>query len=562
MNRLILGDNLEIMKTLESESVDLVYLDPPFFSNRHYEIIWGDAGEIRSFKDRWAGGIDHYIAWLKERVEQMYRILKKTGSIFLHCDWHANAYIRVDILDKIFGAKNFRSEITWKRSSSHNDAKQGRKGLGNNADSILYYSKTKSFIFNTLYVEYNKEYVDEFYKYVDDDGRRYRLDNLTAAKGGGDTSYEFHGTKPYKGRFWAYSKEKMEKFYKEGLLYFPKNKGTPSFKRYLDTMPGAPLQNVWDDIKVIPAASRERIGYPTQKPEALLQRIIELASNEGDVILDPFMGGGTTAAVADKLGRQWIGIDQSTIAVKVTEMRLDRQRDLLSAPFSVQLQKYDYNKLRYEEPFEFESWIVERFGGEPNLKKRGDSGLDGKKDGVPIQVKRSDGIGRGVIDSFLSAVKRADKKLYDKNIREKKAVGYIIAFSFGKGVVEEAARLKVKENIIIELVTVDRIVPIANGPTEITVKMRELSRDAKGNAEIEFSAKVQSESEIEFFSWDFDYDIEKGFCPSVMIDKDGHQKHTFKAGVHTIAVKVVDNEGLESIETIRLKVNGAVKKLL
>ena len=570
MNRLILGDNLEIMKTLDSESVDLIYLDPPFFSNRHYEIIWGDAGEIRSFKDRWAGGIDHYAAWLKERVEQMHRVLKKTGSIFLHCDWHANAYIRVDILDKIFGASNFRSDIVWRRSAAHNDTKQGRKGLGNNADTILYYSKTKNFVFNTLYVEYCEEYVEEFYKYVDDGGRRYRLDNLTAAKGGGDTSYEFHGTKPYKGRYWAYSKAKMEKFYKEGLLHFPKNKGTPSFKRYLDTMPGVPLQSVWDDIKVIPAASKERIGYPTQKPEALLERIIRMASNEGDVVLDPFMGGGTTAAVADKLNRQWIGIDQSTIAVKVAEMRLDAQRGLFSAPFSVQLQKYDYNKLRYEEPFEFERWIVERFGGEPNVKKRGDLGLDGKKDGTPIQVKRSDNIGRNVIDNFKSAAERADKKLYDKNKKAGNPVGYIIAFSFSKGAIEEAARLKVKENVSIDLVTVGRIVPIANGPAEITVRMRELSRDAKGSAEIEFSAKVKSESEIDdsrstgkviFFSWDFDYDIEKGFRPSVMIDKEGCHRHTLKAGVHTIAVKVVDNEGLESIETVRLKVNGIVKKL-
>ena len=561
INRLILGDNLEIMKTLESESVDLIYLDPPFFSNRKYEVIWGDAGEIRSFQDRWAGGIDHYIAWLKERVELMYRLLKNTGSIFLHCDWHANANIRVDILDKIFGRGNFRSEVIWKRSSAHNDAKQGRKGLGNNADSILYYSKTNKYIFNTLYVDYDQEYLDEFYKHVDEDGRRYRLDNLTASKGGGDTSYEFHGTKPYKGRFWAYSKAKMEKFYRDGLLYFPQNNGTPSFKRYLDTMSGVPLQTVWDDIKVIPAASKERIGYPTQKPEALLERIIKCASNEGDLILDPFMGGGTTAAVADKLGRRWIGIDQSPMAIRVAEMRLDKQQNLFSASFSVQLQKYDYNKLRYEEPFEFEGWIVEQFGGVPNVKKRGDLGLDGKKNGVPIQVKRSESIGRDVIDKFKSAAERADKKLYDKNIKEKKPVGYIIAFSFGKGLIEEVARLKVKENVIIELVTVDSIVPIANGPTRIAVKIQELSRDAKGNAEIEFSAKVQSDSEIEFFSWDFDYDAEKGFQAFVMIDKTGRQKHVFKAGMRTIAVKVVDDAGLESLEIVKLKVNGGVKKL-
>jgi site-specific DNA-methyltransferase (adenine-specific) len=307
---------------------------------------------------------------------------------------------------------------------------------------------------------------------------------------------------------------------------------------------------------------KEKIGYPTQKPEALLQRIITLASNEGDLVLDPFMGGGTTAAVADQLHRKWIGIDQSTKAIKVTELRLDKQRDFFSAPFSVQLQKYDYNKLRYEEPFEFESWIVQQFGGTTNTKQRGDFGLDGKMpDGTPIQAKRSDGIGRNVIDNFFAAVQRSDKKLFDKNVREKKPVGYMIAFSFGKGAKEETARLKVKQNVIIELVEVEKIVPMAMGPAEITIKMREVSRDTKGSAEIEFSAKANGGSKINFYSWDFHYDAEQGFTASVLIDNEGKQTYSFKAGEHIIAVKAVDNDGLESIETIKLKVNGVVKKV-
>jgi site-specific DNA-methyltransferase (adenine-specific) len=145
MNRLILGDNLEILKTLESESVDLIYLDPPFFSNRNYEVIWGDAGEIRSFQDRWAGGIDHYIAWLKERVEQMYRVLKKAGCLLLHCDWHANAYIRVEILDKLFCESNFINEFVWKRSSNRSSIS---KAARRNYDTIFYYSKSKKYTFN------------------------------------------------------------------------------------------------------------------------------------------------------------------------------------------------------------------------------------------------------------------------------------------------------------------------------------------------------------------------------------------------------------------------------
>jgi hypothetical protein len=181
-------------------------------------------------------------------------------------------------------------------------------------------------------------------------------------------------------------------------------------------------------------------------------------------------------------------------------------------------------------------------------------------DGTPIQVKRSDNIGRNVIDNFFAAIRRSDKKLYEKNKKEKNPVGYIIAFSFNKGTVAEVARLKLEENVVVKLVEVAEIVPIATKPT-VTVTMQELSRDAKGNCEIEFSAEGHSEAGIEFFAWDFEYDEEKGFVPFIIIDKSGKHTHTFKAGVYTVAVKVVDNEGLESIETIQLKVNGGVKTL-
>ena len=523
VNRLILGDNLEIMKTLESESVDLIYLDPPFFSNRNYEIIWGDAGEIRSFKDRWSGGIEHYIAWLKERVVLMHHLLKKTGSIFLHCDWHANSYIRVEILEKIFGRKNFRNEIIW----CYNIGGKSKTDFANKHDTIYRYSKSGRYTFNAKEIciamtphkqdRSGKNYGGKMG--VDENGRQY---------------VDKQGTRDQDGNY---------KYY----------------RYYLDE--GKIPEDWWIDINAIQPSSTERIGYPTQKPEALLERIIKSASNEGDVVLDPFMGGGTTATVADKLKRRWIGIDQSTMAVKVTELRLDKQHVLFSAPFSVQLHKYDYDTLRYKDSFEFESWIIQQFGGAPRNKKGGDKGIDGKTaEGTPIQVKRSDNIGRNVIDNFLSASKRADKKLYAQNIKDKKPIGYIIAFSFGKGAVEEAARLKNQENVIIRLVRVDEIVPIAPKPT-VTITMRELAKDTKGESTIEFSAEGHSESGIEFYTWDFNYDEEQGFKSFVMIDKIGKQTHTFKAGVHTIAVKAVDNEGLESIETIKLKVNGVVKKL-
>lgn len=564
VNKLILGDNLESLKLIESESIDLIYLDPPFFSNRNYEVIWGDEGEVRSFQDRWSGGIDHYIGWLKERVEQMHRILKPTGSIFLHCDWHANAYIRVDILDKLFGFENFKGEIIWQRTNAHNDAK---KKLAVLTDTIWYYSKTVKTIYNPIYSEHSDKYKDSFYTKDDNDGRGvYRLDNMASPNPRPNMMYEWKGY-PFPDKGWRYDKDSMKKLDEENRIYYPVDKqGNPDYtkrlalKRYLNEQKGQLLGNIWTDIQNVQAQATERIGYPTQKPEALLERIIKMASNEGDVILDPFVGGGTTVAVAEKLNRKWIGVDQSVQAVKVTEFRLYSELNLFSKPFVVQLHKYDYDTLRYKDAFEFETWIVQQYGGTSNIKQRNDFGLDGKaKDNTPIQVKRSDNVGRNVIDNFLSAVQRSDKKLFEKNKGAIKPVGIIIAFSFGKGAIEEVARLKNKDNIIIKLVEVSEIVPIAKKPS-ITVEIAELAKDKKGVREIEFVATGQSDAGIEFYSWDFNFTEQVGFKPEIIIDKAGKQQSKFKPGSHKIAVKVVDNDGLDNIEIISLKVNGIVER--
>ena len=375
-NRLILGDNLEILKTMDSDTIDLIYLDPPFFSNRNYEVIWGDEGEVRSFQDRWAGGIEHYIAWLKERVIEMHRILKPTGSIFLHCDWHANAYIRCDILDKIFLSQNFRNEIIWKRTTAHNDS--GRFGM--NADSIFYYTKSSKYIFNQHFQNYTDEYKKRFRQ--DKNGKLFVDDNLSAKSlSGGGYEYEYNGV----FNLWRCPIETMQQYDKDGKLHFT-NKGGIRLKRYLDELSGLPCQTIWTDINPINSQAREKIGYPTQKPEALLQRIIECASNEGDTVLDPFVGGGTTIAVADKLRRRWIGIDQSVAAIKVSDLRLKNQHDLYSKPYELQLRTYNYDLLRNKNAFEFEKWIIEQFGGVPQNKKAVDkSGLDAT-DKVKIRV--------------------------------------------------------------------------------------------------------------------------------------------------------------------------------
>jgi len=563
MNQLILGDCLEVLKKIETASVDLIYLDPPFFSNRNYEVIWGDAGEIRSFQDRWSGGIDHYIAWLKDRVEEMHRLLKPTGSIFLHCDWHANAHIRVYILEKIFGEENFRGEIIWQRHNSHNDAKNKIAVL---TDTIWYYSKSDKFSYHPIYSKHSEAYKQSFYTHDDKDGRGlYALDNMASPNPRPNMMYEWMGF-PYPLKGWRYEKETMQKLHHENRIHYPYKKDgsfdvtkRPRLKRYLKEQKGNLLGNIWTDILSVQAHSNQRIGYPTQKPEALLERIIQCASNEGDTILDPFVGGGTTVVVAEKLKRRWIGVDQSVAAIKVSELRLQGQSDLFSQPFIVQLHKYDYDTLRYKDAFAFETWIIEQFGGVANAKQISDSGIDGKtRDGQPIQVKRSDAIGRNVVDNFLSACKRYDKARFADNQKNRQSVGVIIAFSFGKGAIQEIARLKNEENILIDLVKVEDIIPIAKKP-RLSIELKDLGVDSKQAREIEFTAQGVSEAGIEFYAWDWNYDQEKSvFKSAILRDKEGKQVYQFKAGTHCIAVKVVDNDGLESMETLTLKINGGV----
>ena len=292
INKLILGDNLEILRQLESETVDLIYLDPPFFSNRNYEVIWGDKGEIRSFEDRFSGGIDHYISWLKERVEQMHRILKPTGSIFLHCDYHGDAHIRVEILDKIFGESNFKNHIVWKRTNTPKGSQFDNKQFGVVSDSIFFYTKSKNYFFDDKRIrqQISEDEIIVKYPKIDDKGRYYEYPILRSASKGARPNlvYEYKGfTPPYFG--WVTVKEKLTEIDERGDLGWRPN-GQPYRKFRPDEDPGQMINNIWDDILRIQSNSGEAIGYPTQKPERLLQRIIECASNEGDTILDPFVG--------------------------------------------------------------------------------------------------------------------------------------------------------------------------------------------------------------------------------------------------------------------------------
>ncbi|HJW65708.1 MAG TPA: DNA methyltransferase [Candidatus Bathyarchaeia archaeon] len=431
----------------------MIYADPPFFSNRHYEVIWEDGAEIRSFGDRWKGGINHYVGWMAERLEQCYRVLKSTGSMYLHCDMHASHYLKVE-MDGIFGEKSFQNEAVWKRSDAHSDAKQGAKHYGRVTDSILFYAKSDSYTFNTLYLPLPDSTKEKWYKHIDaKTGRRYNLDNLTASKAGGDTLYEFQGVKPPSGRYWAYSREKMQKMWDEGRIEKTKT-GKIYFRRYLDESKGVPLQNLWTDISMLRGfnPSKEHLGYPTQKPEALLERIITVSSKVStdyqDVLLDPFCGCGTALVAAQKLGRKWIGIDVSPTACGLMERRL---RKLQVSPNMVDM-PYSEKHLRKLQHFDFQNLVVQKLYGRVSARKSSDMGIDGLTfEGDPIQVKQSDDIGRNIIDNFETALRRA-----------KKTKGIVVAFSFGKGAYEEAARAKSHDNLDIKLLTVEELLNSPN----------------------------------------------------------------------------------------------------
>jgi DNA modification methylase len=442
------GDCKEVLAKFPNECVDLIYADPPFFSNRHYEVIWGDGYELRAFEDRWKGGINNYIAWMVERLTQCYRVLKKTGSMYLHCDWHASHYLKIE-MDRIFGENACINQIVWKRSIAHSDSKQGARHYGRLHDTVLFYVKSDDYIWNQQYTTYDKEYIDTFYNKIDEKGRRYQATDLTAAKPGGDTLYEWHGKRPYKGRYWAYSKAKMEHFEKEGRLIYMKT-GMPRYKRYLDEMFGVPLQDLWADISSA-GLGKEKLGFPTQKPEALLERIIKTSSNPMDIVLDPFCGCGTAIVVAHKLGRQWVGIDVSPTACN---LMVKRFRKLHVSPNSMGMPMTEED-LRKISDTDFQNWAVQRLFGRVSARKTGDMGIDGYTfEGHPIQVKQSDDIGRNVIDNFETAMRRRKAKK-----------GVLVAFSFGKGAYEEIARAKLHDGLEIKALTVREILQTHNQTT-------------------------------------------------------------------------------------------------
>jgi DNA modification methylase len=519
-NRLIWGDNLHVMRQLPSESIDLIYIDPPFFSGRQYNIIFGDQNEVRSFTDIWEGGMPGYLIWLNARLYEMKRLLKKTGSIYVHCDWHASHYIKVE-MDKIFGYENFLNEIIWHYSAGA----VGKKHFGRKHDTILRYGKTKDTAF----------YPDNIrVPYADSTLQRLM----------------------YSG-----AREKnIEKVLQRG---------------------GKVPTDVWE-IGIVQGNSVERIGYPTQKPEALLERIIKASTQEGDVVADFFCGGGTTPAVAQRLGRRWIACDQSRVAVAVTADRLIRgaqqlQMDLAIPDFTVEYWGvYEARRLTQMPEGEFRPFILRCFGATPNTDPN-EPHIHGYKGSVPVWVCPPDAryeVRHTDVVAFANAVRRSIR-YKQSDLRD----GVMLGWAFTPQAREAAEQLRQRAGVDVNFIRLELIridsprfrehvaklstnhADYENFLTFIQPPRVEVGYERVASLTYRFDVSdtvvVNPGARIINVQWDFDYDgrqfrstqryaLSKASAPVV---------YEFpRAGKFTIACKVQDDKGGEAMWVGELEV--------
>jgi len=456
-NALYYGDNLVWLRNRDhfpNESVDLIYLDPPFNSNADYNVIFSEPSgaesqaQIRAFDDTWRWDrqasalaldelsrdkpeIAEFIGWLGSqrdrlsrsmaaylgmmatRLLEMHRVLKPTGSIYLHCDPTASHYLKT-LMDIVFGTENFRNEIVWKRFTFHADAKR----FGRVSDRIFFYSKSPKYQFKRLKAPFSDEYIESKFTHVDPDGRRFRLSDLNPPAGRGPV-YEYHGVT----KAWRFTKDKMLRLEAEGRIY-TKSK-VPQLKRYLDELEGQAVHDVWTDIPPINSQAKERLGYPTQKPEALLERIIRASSEEGDTVLDPFCGCGTALVIANKAKRRWIGIDITHLAIYLVEKRLkDIFGEAVRSTYDVYGNPYDVSSaqaLWSKDPKEFELWALSLVGARPRAKDGGVDGVlgfvekDRKVRKIVVQVKGGEALAPSVVRDLIGTVEK-----------EKAAIGLLI----------------------------------------------------------------------------------------------------------------------------------------
>ena len=450
-NHLYYGDNLDVLRRyIADESVDLVYLDPPFNSNATYNVLFAEhsgekaASQIKAFEDTWswdeeaartyfetvqAGGevanalkafytllgesnMMAYLAMMAPRLVELRRVLKPSGSIYLHCDPTASHYLKL-LMDAVFGPVNFRNEVIWKRTGAHGRSKR----WGPIHDTLLFYSVSDSYVWNRTFEEYDQSYLDDFYRFEDEHGR-YRLVTLDGpGTRSGPSGLPWREVDPTDvGRHWevppdralpawfehppGYAdmtvQQRLDVLDAAGLIYWPTRGKKPQHKRYVDAAAGNPVQDIISDIRPISSQAKERLGYPTQKPEALLERIVAASSNEGDVVLDPFCGCGTAIAVAHRLKRRWVGIDITHLAVNLMKHRLlsafgegvKSEYQVIGEPTDVE----GARQLAKDDPYQFQWWALGLVGARPVEQKKGaDKGIDGRiyfHEGRPTDLKQ------------------------------------------------------------------------------------------------------------------------------------------------------------------------------
>ncbi len=462
MNTLYYGDNLDVLsQRIEPESIDLIYLDPPFNSKAQYNAIFktpsGTAAQSQAeaFIDTWSWGPEAaraydmvlasgsgsarilkalrdclgqsdlmaYLAMMAVRLGALHRVLKPTGSLYLHCDPTAGHYLKV-LLDGVFGIRAFRSELTWKRSTSHGNV--GRN-YGSLVDHIFFYTKSDHYTWNQQYAPLAAEYVTSKFTNVDPDGRRWQSVSLRNPSLRPNLQFPFTASNgvtyiPHPNG-WAVGRERLETYDRERRLHFPsKADGQLRFKQYLDESPGTRLQNLWDDIPAVNSQARERLGYPTQKPLALMERLILTSSNEGDLVLDPFCGCGTTIHAAEAHHRRWLGIDVTHYAVSVIEDRLKRHFPKID--FDVWGRPMDLDGARdlaRRNKYQFQWWANWMLGAQAYKEKKGpDGGIDGliyfhngpeRTGTIVISVKAGDNLSPEMVRSLGHVVERESAEM-------------------------------------------------------------------------------------------------------------------------------------------------------
>ena len=562
-NRLIWGDNLHVMRQMPSNSIDVIYIDPPFFSGRQYNVMWGDANEVRSFNDIWEGGMPGYLIWLNARLYEMKRLLKPTGSIYVHCDWHASHYIKVE-MDKIFGHENFRNEVVWYYDGPQ---RPSRKDFADKHDVLFRFTKSGKYRADSMgFNVISDSELREKYKKSEDGKWYYDLPR-------GD-----------------YSDESISRLEAEGRIRRTRT-GTPRVMYFLQQNDAGEqvrqkvLHDVWTDVVSLGAAgsSREKIGYPTQKPESLLERVIDVSSEEGETVADFFVGGGTTAAVAQRLGRRFIGCDQSRVAVAVTAERLKQQaiiRGIEDAPipdFTVEhWGVYEADRLSEMLPEEFRAFVLRAYGA-TRIGDEEESSIFGWRNQLPIwvggpdldsQVTASD-----VLD-FSNAIRRT-AQYRDASLRD----GIMLAWGFREDAREAADDLRQREHVDVNFV---RLSQVRIGDADFREHIVGRSTDradysefltfvqppvvsvafrANGGKAVTFdagdSAVVNAGAEIVNLQWDFNYDGKRFTATqgySFQRDKNRRPQlrvtHKFeRTGEFRVACRIQDSRGGEGAWT-------------